>query len=192
MLTITLCWRFTSAPETLVSGIQAGRFASYSVILSACRRVRPISSSPSIKRHCVKSSIWNVPRCPACGAETVRFAMSIVTSRYGIGRGFEHQICDRFLDRPDRNQIRSWSRCSGRCRRTGRNHRLESVVHQRPNRVLARRSGAEVRTGDQDACCPGTPAGSARNPGSFSRQAEKSPSPNPVRSTRFSQTAGMI
>ena len=51
-------------------GSQRSRDASYRAMSSSCRRVSPISSSPSISRNRVKSSIANVSSTP--GALTVR------------------------------------------------------------------------------------------------------------------------
>jgi NAD(P)-dependent dehydrogenase (short-subunit alcohol dehydrogenase family) len=50
-------------------GSQRGRAASYAVILSSFRRLRPMSSSPSRRRHRVKSSMSKVSSRP--GALTV-------------------------------------------------------------------------------------------------------------------------
>ena len=68
---------------------------------------------------------------------------------------------------------------------------LEAVVHERPHGVLPGRARPEVRAGHEDRWRPAY-SGWFRTKARSSRHSEKRPAPNPVRSTRLSQSDGMI
>ena len=131
----------------------------------------------------------SMPDAPA--RSTVRRSTSTVISSVGIGLDAPAAAPRRPRRARAPAPARSWWSCCGRCRRSGADHGLEAVVHDRPHGVLARRAGAEVGAGDEDRW-PRRTARRLSTKSRSSRQVENRPWPKPVRSTRLSHSAGMI
>ena len=163
--------------------------ASYASTASSWRRVRPISSRPSRSRYWVKSSSGNSTSDLATGLRPLALDVD------------RHNPVGSFRPLGEAHPPFRWiatvtnpvsSRCFGRCRRTG---------VKRPPRSRSPWSAQTACSRDEPTPKFGpairivAPANSGRlrtKSGSFSRQDENKPTPKPVRSTRLSQSAGMI
>ena len=130
---------------------------------------------------------------PMAGAETVRRSTSTVISSVGSASTAAQQL--RRRPRP--------ATCTGTrpflvqllrkmSAKRGEIDGLEAVVHERPHRVLARRAGAEVGAGHEDRRRPSYCGVVEHEARVVAPLARTGPAPKPVRSTRLSQSLGMI
>ena len=150
-----------------------------------------MSSQPLSSRSRVNSSRGNVPASPAAGASTVPRATSMVSSSDGSAttassRARPSSGVDLDGEEPLLRAVVAEDVGEAR-----RHDGLEAVVEERPHGVLPRRARAEVRARPRGSSAPAY-SGWLRTKSRSSRHSEKSPAPNPVRSTRLSQSDGMI
>ncbi len=149
-----------------------------------------MSSQPLSRRSRVNSSSGNEPASPAAGASTVPRATSMVSSSEGRPHRVEQGPAQLRLDLDGSSPC--FVQLLRKMSREARRHdRLEPVVEKRPHGVLPRRAGAEVRARPRGWWRRRTRAGSGRSRGRRATPQNR-PAPNPVRSTRLSQSDGMI
>ena len=119
-------------------GIHSGRRDSYAAILSAWRKVSPMSSSPSSSRCCVNSSSGNSCSSPTAGAEIHRSATSMSDFKLGISlHGAQQRLAK--LGRDDhRHQSRLRRVVAEDVTEPRRDHGLKAIVRERPDGMLAR------------------------------------------------------
>ena len=117
---------------------------------SAWRSVRPTSSRPLSSRYCVKSSSSNVD-VEVDGRRRDPLVLDVdddLETRVFFDR-LPEPVDRRFGNRGD-DEAHLPGVVAEDVGEAGRQHGLEAVVHERPHRVLARRTGAEVRARDED------------------------------------------
>ena len=150
-----------------------------------------MSSQPLSSRSRVKSSRGNEPVSP--GSRRLDGAAGDVDGELerrvgddGVEQGPPHAGLDLHGQQPLLRAVVAEDVGEAR-----RHHGLEPVVEQRPHGVLPGRARPEVRARHEDGGARRT-RGWFRTKSRSSRHSEKRPAPNPVRSTRLSQSDGMI
>ena len=109
-----------------------------------------MSSSPLSSRWWVWSSSSNGSSRSSAGTATRRSTTSTTISTVASSVDRRHDPGDDVFGERHRDQPDLQAVVAEDVGEAGRDDRLEAVVLQRPRRVLARRAGAEVRSGHED------------------------------------------
>src|ERR1022692_751529 len=172
------------------AGSQDGRPASKAVIAASCRSVSATSSSPSSSRQRAKSGSAKGSSRPADGMATVRSATSTTTSASGSAASAANIAATVAAS--------AWAGTSPELMALPRKMSAKpgDTTAAKPKSCSAQtacsRDEPQAKLSPATSTLePAAPARFSTNPGSW-RQAPDRPGAKPVRSTRFSQAAGMI